>query len=143
MRDQGEADEVRREVADRESTDPAALRRGDGGPRREEDDRPDDRKEHPEQRLDPVLRGLLQSRDEQRAVDAEERHRAVPTSSRASGWSSFSPEKTRSMTSSIGGSSSERSASESPRSRTRRAVVSAACARGTRIFTWPFSSETT
>src|SRR2546423_518218 len=113
--------------------DRAAIRRRDRDPRGEEDDRADDREEHPEQRLDPVRGHLLESGEQQGAIGPDQRHHVAT-------GSSFSPEKTRSMTSSIGGSSSDRSASASPRSATRRAVRAGASARGTRSFTRPAPS---
>src|SRR5688572_16429806 len=117
-------DVVRGEVAGGVAADAASLSRGDRRPRREEDDRPDDREQHPEQRLDAVLRRSLDLRDEQLAIDPD--HAVASASGRSS-------ENTLSMTSSIGGSSTLMSASWSPSSRTRRAVRSPACARGTWI----------
>src|SRR5438270_458070 len=112
----------------------AALRGGYRGPGGEENHRTDDREEHPQHGLDPVLRRGLDLRDEQLPIDPD--HAIASASGR-------SDAKTLSMTSSIGGSSTLMSASWSPSSRTSRAVRSAACERGTWIVAMFSLVETT
>src|SRR5207253_8728930 len=110
-----QADVVGSEVADVVGPDLSALRLRDRDPRREEDHRPDDREQHPEDRLHAVLRGSLDLRDEERAVHAAHALTTV-----------CSAVKTRSMTSSIGGSSTAMSARRPPRSFPSLAVRSGA-----------------
>src|SRR5947199_213635 len=100
-------------------------------PGREEDDRAQDREEDVEEELHPVLRRVLEPGDEERAVRPDH---AVATGG--------SPLKMRSTASSMGGSSTDRSASRSPRSPTSRAVRSATFSRGTRSVTRPSSRAT-
>src|SRR5438132_712905 len=127
-----QSDVVSGEVPHVISADLATLRIGHRDPRGEEDDRPDDREEHPEDRLDPVLRRRLNLRDQKRPIRADHALTVV-----------CSDVKTRSMTSSIGGSSTEMSARRSRRSLTRRAVRSGATCRSTRKVTRPSPRETT
>src|SRR6185503_6851211 len=134
MSDDGQRDVVRGEVARRVAADAAALRVRHSCPGGKEDHWPDDREEHPEHGLDPVLRGGLDLRDEQLAIDPD--HAVASASGR-------SEVKTLSMTSSIGGSSTLMSASWSPSSRTSRAVRSPACVRGTWIVAVLSVLETT
>src|SRR6266850_472544 len=119
-----ERDVVRGEVRRGVAADAAALCVRHGGPSGEEDDRTDDREQHPQHGLDAVLRRGLDLRHEQLPVDPD--HAVASASGR-------SDENTLSMTSSIGGSSTLMSASWSPSSRTSRAVRSPACVRGTWI----------
>src|SRR4029077_19198548 len=99
---------------------------------REEDHRADDREQHPEDRLHAIRRGRLDLRDEKGAVRADHALTVV-----------CSDVKTRSMTSSIGGSSTEISARRLPRSFTSLAVRSGATCRSTRNMTRPSSRDPT
>src|SRR2546428_44307 len=115
-----ERDVVGGEIGDAERADRAAAGLRDRDPGREEDDRAQDREEDVEEELHPVLRRVLEPGDEERAVRPDH---AVATGS--------SPLKMRSTASSMGGSSTDRSASRSLRSPTCRAVRSATLSRGT------------
>src|SRR3989442_5557263 len=99
-----ETDVVGGEVADVVCADLAALRVRDRYPRREEDHRAYDREQHPEDRLHAIRGGRLDLGDEERAVRANHALTIV-----------CSVVKTRSMTSSIGGSSTQMSARRVPR----------------------------
>src|SRR5207302_4700279 len=98
------------------------------------DQRPNNGEQQPQHRLDSVLRRGLELGHEQRPIRSQERPHANAGTS--------APEKTRSMTSSIAGSSSVRSSTSSPRSCTIAAVRSGASARETRNVV-RFSSRST
>src|SRR3982074_3889511 len=102
MSDDGQGDGVRGEVARRVATDATTLRGRHRGPGGGEDDRTDDREQHPEHGLDAVLRRCLDLSDEQLAIDPD--HAVASASGR-------SDANTLSMTSPIGGSSTLMSAS--------------------------------
>ena len=127
-----ETDVISREVADVIRADLAALRVRHRDPCSEENHRPDDREQHPEDGLHPVLRSRLDLGHQEGAICADHALTVV-----------CSDVKTRSMTSSIGGSSTEISARRLPRSFTSLPVRSGATCLSTRRVTRPSSRETT
>src|SRR6185437_2249232 len=135
-------DVVRREIARGVRPHRAALGRDDGVPGGEEDHRPHQVADEPEDHLHPILDRVLKAGQEEGAVGAD--HGARPGSSEPAAPAGIrSPLKTRSITSSIGGSSTEKSARWVWKSRTRRAAASGAPSRGTRRTTRPSSEEAT